>query len=133
MSCDDVDQPGWDMLTGAGRLNAAQAFDAPAESLLVSEVHEAAIQRRDGRHAVVVSGAAYGASFSNRTLQIAFGERTAASDWKTVSSSKVAVENGELGVIPGDQFNRRGVWQVRCAVQDSDGHSRESTLKITLR
>ncbi|MDP7018429.1 MAG: S8 family serine peptidase [Pirellulaceae bacterium] len=133
MNCDDLGQPGWDRLTGAGRLNAAKAFAAPAGRSLVSKVHEATIQDRNGRPAVVVTGEAYGNNFGKRTLQVAFGDSPSESDWKTVSSSDAAVENGELGAISGAQFDQRGAWYIRCLVNDSDGNTQESRLKVTLK
>ncbi|MDP6445863.1 MAG: hypothetical protein QF805_18850, partial [Pirellulaceae bacterium] len=98
-----------------------------------SKVHEATIQDRNGRPAVVVTGEAYGNNFGKRTLQVAFGDSPSESDWKTVSSSDAAVENGELGAISGAQFDQRGAWYIRCLVNDSDGNTQESRLKVTLK
>jgi subtilisin family serine protease len=126
MGCDDVEGPGWDVLTGAGRLNVAQALAADPDHLLVAKVLSAEVRRENDRRVLAISGEARGTQFERRWLQLAHGESPAAADWQTVASSHIPVDDGELGAIPAESLNRKGTWHVRCVVRDTRGTLREA-------
>ena len=133
MSCDDLEQPGWDILTGAGRLNVAKALDAEADHFLHTAVDTVTRATRADRPALEVSGRAVGTHFDRRQLQLAFGENPAEDDWSTVETSRDTVADGTLGYIPGDRFDRLGTWSIRSLVQDSRGAVREARGTIVIR
>ena len=68
MSADDLEQPGWDRLTGAGRLNAAKALAADSDHSLETRVTRTTIGSRAGQPALVVDGTVSGTHFRRRWL-----------------------------------------------------------------
>jgi subtilisin family serine protease len=132
MSCDDVEGPGWDVLTGAGRLNVAKAAAADPDHLLVAKVLKAEVRQRNGRRVLTVSGEARGTHFADRSLQLAYGKSPAANDWRTIESSRQSVADGELGQVPGESLNRKGTWHVRCVVRDTRGTTREASTTFEI-
>ena len=133
MSCDDVERPGWDILTGAGRLNAAKALTADPDHFLHTALHQVTLSRVNGQPALEVFGTAAGTHFRGRWLQVAFGEYPAENAWTTIQFSREPVRDGTLGYVPGDRLDRRGVWCIRSLVDDSRGLVRQSRMVVDLR
>jgi hypothetical protein len=132
MSCDDVDQPGWDVSTGAGRLNAARALHADPKHFLHTQITNIAKEQREGKPVVVVSGAAIGTHLRTRKLLVAFGKNPGRDDWKEVYSSRNVIVEGVLGEVPATTFGRRGVWSVRTVVEDEKGATRLATVAVEI-
>ncbi|MBI5761472.1 MAG: S8 family serine peptidase [Planctomycetales bacterium] len=132
MSCDDVEGPGWDVLTGAGRLNVAKAAAADPDHLLVAKILKAEVRQRNGKRVLTVSGEAKGTHFADRSLQLANGKSPTANDWKAIESSRLPVADGELGDIPGESLNRKGTWHIRCVVRDTRGTTREASTTFEI-
>jgi subtilisin family serine protease len=132
MSCDDVDQPGWDVSTGAGRLNAANALKADPDHFLQAQITNVEPGRFEGERVVTVSGKAFGTHFKQRRLLIAFGKSPGKDDWKEVQLEKEAVTDGLLGRIPASKFNQKGVWSVRCIAEDDKGMKRLATVVVEI-
>src|SRR5262249_57226531 len=74
MSCEDVDQPGWDVSTGAGRLNAARALKADPNHFLHTQITDVEKARFEGQTVLTVRGQAVGTHFRARKLLIAVRE-----------------------------------------------------------
>ena len=133
MSCDDVGQPGWDVLTGAGCLNATRALAVNPNHLLETRITGTEAVSQDGSRFMRVSGLAVGSDLRRRRLQIAFGRNPADTDWTTVATETTPVVSGPLGNIPGSRFSQRGTWSIRSIAEDSRGTTREARIRITLR
>ncbi|QDT97141.1 S8 family peptidase [Gimesia aquarii] len=133
MSCDDIESPGWDILTGAGRLNAAKALKADSDHYLGTKILKVSSRNQNGQRTLVVPGEASGTQFKRRWLQLAFGTNPGDSDWQTITVNEVPVNNGILGEIPGTLLNRRGTWTIRSTVQDSRGTVRQAQVTIRIK
>jgi Flp pilus assembly secretin CpaC len=133
MSCDDVGQPGWDVSTGAGCLNAARALAVNPNHLLETRITGTETVSREGSRFLRVSGLAVGSDLRQRRLEIAFGRNPADGDWTTVATESTPVAAGLLGDIPGSRFDQRGTWSIRSIAEDNRGATREARIRITLR
>lgn len=133
MSCDDVEQPGWDIRTGAGRLNALRALQTDPDYFLEARVARVELASGGDAHGLAVYGAARGTEFAGWRLEIAPGDQPADGAWTTVAEGHEPVRDGLLADVPGTRFDRRGPWWVRAVATDRKGARRESRMRITLR
>lgn len=135
MSCDDLEDKGWDRNTGYGRINFKKALNADPDYLLQSRITGAKVIRREKTRYLEVFGLADGTHFRRRILQIAFGENPKEEDWKTVGWGQNPVKevNGLLETIPVAKFDKPGRWSIRLIVQDRKGQQRESRGTINRR
>jgi subtilisin family serine protease len=131
MSADDVEVPGWDRFTGAGRLNAARALRADPGRYLLARVTAVRPAREGTQTVVQVHGAAVGHDFRSYTLELAKGE--APGTWKRVGAERTAqVEDGLLGSIPIREITSRGTWTIRVVARDHAGTQREARGTLTV-
>ncbi len=116
-SADDVEEPGWDQFTGAGRLNANAALKADPDYFLTAKVTQVTPVKVDGKTAIQVSGTAVGSQLKNYELQLGQGEQP--SSWKTVAKVEGrTVEDAVLGTFPVKEITAKGKWLVRVVAQD---------------
>ncbi len=116
-SADDVEEPGWDQFTGAGRLNANAALKADPDYFLTAKVTQVTPVKVDGKTAIQVSGTAVGSQLKNYELQLGQGEQP--SSWKTVAKVEgKTVEDAVLGTFPVKEITAKGKWLVRVVAQD---------------
>ncbi len=132
MSADDVETPGWDQLTGYGRLNARKALEADPDYFLFAELHKAAPVKDAGRVVLQVSGTASGSRFAGYHLEIGQGENPAS--WRRAGKLAAGqVQDGILGTLGFEDFGAPGRWSVRLVAQDSRNFTRESRVSLTLQ
>jgi subtilisin family serine protease len=132
MSADDVEAPGWDQLSGYGRVNARKALEADREYYLYAELHRVAPAKETGRTIVQVLGTAAGSDWGNYRVEIGQGEDPAT--WR--QAGKLAggqVKDGLLGTLTQGDFGAGGKWSVRVVAQDKKGRTKESRTSITLQ
>jgi subtilisin family serine protease len=116
-SADDVEEPGWDQFTGAGRLNAVAALKADPNYFLTAKVTQVAPVKVDGKTAIQVSGTAVGSQIKSYELQLGQGEQP--TTWKTVAKVEgKTVEDAVLGTFPVKEITAKGKWLVRVVAQD---------------
>jgi subtilisin family serine protease len=131
MSADDVAVPGWDQLTGAGRLNAVKALRADPDWYLLARLDALRPTREAGRTVVEVLGSVGGSDLGGYRLELGRGE--APERWKPIGGVRAeAVPEGRLGGIPVGEITARGAWTVRVVAEDRKGNRRESrgTLNV---
>jgi subtilisin family serine protease len=131
MSADDVAIPGWDLFTGAGRLNAVRALQADPDWHLVARLDAVRPIREAGRTVVEVLGSVTGSDLAGYRLELGRGETP--ERWKPIGDLRTtAVPEGRLGVIPVSEITARGEWTVRVVAEDRKGNRRESrgTLNV---
>jgi len=132
MSADDIEAPGWDQLTGYGRLNARKALEADPEYYLYAELHRLAPAREAGRTVIQVFGTATGSHEPSYALEVGEGENP--TSWR--KAGKLAggrVEDGLLGTLFRSDFGASGKWTVRVVAQDRKGLQRESRSILNLQ
>jgi subtilisin family serine protease len=132
MSADDVETPGWDQLTGYGRLNARKALEADPDYHLYAEVHKVAPGREGGRTVVQVFGTIMGSHLGNYHLEVAQGENP--TTWR--KAGKVVggqVEDGLIATFSQADFGSAGKWTIRLVAQDTKGKQRESRGTLTIK
>jgi len=116
-SADDVEEPGWDNFTGAGRVNALAALKADPNYFLTAKVTQVAPVKVDGKTAIQVSGTAIGSQFKGYELQIGQGDKP--SSWRSVLKvDGKSVDDGVLGTFPVKEITAKGRWLVRVVAQD---------------
>ncbi|MBI4227552.1 MAG: S8 family serine peptidase [Candidatus Omnitrophica bacterium] len=118
-SADDVGQPGEDLFTGAGRVNAQQAVGmavAPLAARIIAP-HPA----EELTPVVQVFGTAAGPQWLNYTLEYGLGLRPAS--WHALVTSTTQVYEGLLGLwdtrrLPVDEY---GLYTLRLRARTRDG------------
>lgn len=124
-SADDIEVPGWDQYTGAGRLNIARALFTNPNDFLTARVSAIQPVQARGQTVVRVSGTAAGNRLASYQVQLGQGESP--TGWKTVATEKgKSVEGAVLADIPLKEITARGKWTIRLIVQDSAGKTREA-------
>ncbi len=132
MSADDVETPGWDQLTGYGRLNARKALEADPDYYLYSEIHRVLPTRDQGRSVIQVLGRVTGSRLDRYEIQLGRGEDP--TSWKTVIMERGRpVDDGVLGAIPGREITALGHWTVRLLAYDTNGQVRESRGRLNVQ
>lgn len=131
-SADDVEVPGWDQITGAGRLNIARAALSNPNASLVAKVARIEPGQVGGQPAVQVFGTADGTTLKSYQVQLGRGE--APTSWKTVAvQADKSVEDGLLAAFPQREITARGKWSVRVIVQDASGRTREARGSLDIQ
>jgi prepilin-type N-terminal cleavage/methylation domain-containing protein len=133
MSCDDLGQPGWDIETGAGLLNAKRALEADPEHFLHTRITKVSLGKQGDKEALEVRGQAEGTHLRVRRLEVAFGKEPARDAWETVFEVRDGVGDGLLGHIPGSRFKQKGTWSIRSVVEDSRGTMRQAVVTIQIQ
>ena len=132
MSADDVESPGWDQLTGYGRLNARKALEADPDYYLYAEVHKLTPAREQGRSVVQISGTVAGSHLERYEIQL--GQGANPSNWKTaVTEQNRTVRDNVLGAIPVSEITSRGQWVVRLLAHDTAKKTRESRGSLNVQ
>jgi subtilisin family serine protease len=132
MSADDIESPGWDQLTGYGRLNARKALEAEPDYHLYAELHKLTPAKDGGRTVIQALGTVGGSHWGNYRIEIGEGDNPVS--WK--NAGKLAggqVNDGLLATLAPQDFGKTGKWTVRVVAQDQRGLNRESRLSVTLQ
>jgi subtilisin family serine protease len=131
MSADDVEVPGWDLYTGAGRLNAIRALQADPDWYLIAQVKEVQPVREGGRTVIQVRGTVVGSRLAGYRLELGKGE--APPTWKPLGREVTApLEDGVLGTIPISEITSRGQWTIRVVARGASGEQREARGTLTV-
>lgn len=131
MSADDLEVPGWDQFTGAGRLNAAKALRADPDWYLLVKVKAVQPVREAGRTVVRVDGTVVGSDLTRYVIEL--GQGASPTSWKRVGAEQTqAVEDGALGVVPVREITARGAWVIRVVAEDGRGNRREARGTLTV-
>jgi subtilisin family serine protease len=132
MSADDVEAPGWDQLTGYGRLNARKALEADPDYFLYAELHRITPAKEGGRTVLQVFGTAAGSQLGSYHLEVAQGEKP--TSWRNAGQvTGGQVRDNVLGTLTQSDFAGGGKWTVRLVAQDKKGLTRESRSTLTLQ
>jgi len=132
MSADDIDTPGWDRNTGAGRLNAAAALRADPDWYLRVQVQSVQPVRDGTRTVIEVRGTV--AASRLRSYRVQLGQGELPSSWKSIGPAYTRrVANGVLGAIPTTEITSAGRWTIRVLAQDASGAVREARGALTIR
>jgi hypothetical protein len=132
MSADDVDSPGWDQLTGYGRLNARKALEADKDYYLYVELYRVAAAREGGKTVLQVFGTAKGSHWGSYHLEVGQGENP--TSWKKAGQlTGGQVDDSVLGTLTRGDFGAAGKWAIRLVAEDRRGIVRESRTVFTLQ
>lgn len=132
MSADDVDAPGWDQLTGYGRLNARKALEADPDYYLYAELHRLAPAKDGGRTLIQAFGTVAGSQLGDYHLEVGQGENP--TSWRKAGQvGGKPVRDNVIGTLTQGDFGGGGKWTVRMVAQDRKGTVRESRTIVTLQ
>jgi subtilisin family serine protease len=132
MSTDNVESPGWDQLTGYGRLNARKALEADPDYYLYAELHRVAPAKEGGRTVIQAFGTATGSHWGDYHLEVGQGENPTA--WRQAGKAVGGqIKDNLLSTLTQGDFGGSGKWTVRLVTQDKKGLTRESRAGITLQ
>jgi subtilisin family serine protease len=132
MAADDVDTPGWDRHSGAGRLNAAAALRADPDWFLRVRVTAVQPVREGSTTLIQVRGSVTGTGLTAYRIELGQGETP--SGWKTIGGDRPAQSESEiLGTIPATEITAAGQWTVRVVARDARGNAREARAALTIR
>ncbi|MGH7828336.1 MAG: S8 family peptidase [Candidatus Binatia bacterium] len=131
MSADDIDSPGWDQLTGYGRLNAKKALESDPEYYLYVELHRLVPTKESGRTVLQLFGTATGNRFGSYHIEVGQGEKP--KQWRRAGRlAGGQVKDDLLGSLTFGDFGGSGKWTIRLVAQDSKQLTRESRTAIAV-
>ena len=129
----DIEEPGWDVRSGAGLLNARGALTAKKDKILTARITK--IEKVDeGKKKVSykIYGVASGGLFKDYSLSVGKGKKP--KKWSSVSlPSKEAKVYGLLGTVDSKSMKGFGTWNIRLTVNSSDGNFKEVYLPFPKR
>ena len=115
-SARDIENPGWDQLTGYGLLDARAALKADPDYYTIARIGKIKPIRQNGKVVIAVSGSSSSSDYRDAWLELGFGEKPR--KWKKVSGSIAnGSENTTLARISAKQITKRGKWTVRLIVK----------------
>ncbi len=128
----DIEEPGWDVKSGAGLLNASRALRAERGNLLDARI--TGVEKADkgrGNYEYRVYGVASGDAFKGYTLSIGKGKKP--KEWKVIDQGDGEVLHGLLGVIKKEDLKGLKGWgrvKVRLEVEGADGKVKGVVLDL---
>jgi subtilisin family serine protease len=132
MSADDIEAPGWDLLTGYGIVNARKALEADPNYYLYAELHRIAPAQEGGRTVIQVFGTAMGSDWGDYHFEVGQGENP--TSWHPAGKAVGGqIKDNLLGTLTQGDFGASGRWTVRMVAQDKKVLTRESRSSITLQ
>lgn len=133
-SATDVSDPGWDQLTGYGRVDALAALQADREYFIEARIHGFNVEQRKEGTVVVVSGTATANEFASADVMLGLGDNP--DRWRRLNTLKAEVKGTELAAIPAAAFaapkGAPKTFTVRLIVKHKDGSSREVRFGLEL-
>jgi subtilisin family serine protease len=133
MSADDVETPGWDELTGYGRLNAHKALEADPDYYLYCELHKLTPARQEGRNVVKVIGTVAGSQLERYEVQLGQEGQDPSSLKTLVTTHGRTVNSSQVGSFSDGEITSRGKWVVRLVAYDATGKLRESRSTMSVQ
>ncbi len=134
MSADDIEAPGWDQLTGYGRLNARKALEADPDYYLYCELHKLTPAQDDqGQRVIQVLGTVAGSQLDRYEIQLGKQGEDPANLKTDVTKRSKTVESNLLGAFPVGEISGKGEWVVRVAAYDTAGKVRESRSVLNVQ
>lgn len=130
-SAKDVGEPGWDQLTGYGRVDAYSALKADQDYFIEARIHGFTVEQRNGETLLVVSGIANANKFASAEVMLGPGDEP--QRWRRVATLKKGQADGELAEIPASVLQGGPkTFTVRLIVKHRDGSSREIRFGLEL-
>lgn len=132
MSADDIEDPGWDLATGYGLVNARKALEADPNYYLYAELHRIAPAREGNRTVIQVFGTVGGSQWGDYRVEVGQGENPAS--WRPVGRlAGGQIRENLLATLTPQDFGGTGMWSVRVVAQDRQGQMRESRQTLNLQ
>lgn len=130
-SARDIEAPGFDHLTGYGRLDAVAALAADPSFFVEAAITRVEVAQGANGPVARVLGTVDAESFAGARIEIGAGERPAA--WKAVPGGPTKpVQEGVLGEIPASAFQGAAVWTLRVIASHANGRTREARYLLRL-
>ncbi|MDP3773757.1 MAG: S8 family serine peptidase, partial [Gemmatimonadales bacterium] len=126
----DLDQPGWDPMTGYGLLDAKAALSGDAKRAVVVFPTEVLISRAGKKKvsAVDVYGVVAGAS----SYEVSVGEGRNPSEWTPIARGDRPIQFGLIGHVDGERFKGAKEWTIRITATGADGTRRVADVPVSL-
>lgn len=125
----DLDQPGWDPMTGYGLLDAKAALSGDAARAVVVLPTEVLISRTGKKkiNAVDVYGVVVAASY-----EVSVGEGRNPSAWTPIARGDRPIRFGLIGRVDGERFKGAKEWTIRITATGADGTQRIAVVPVSL-
>lgn len=131
-SADDIYYPGWDQVSGYGRLNAKKALNADPEYYSLIKINRVTFAREEGTVVVQVYGTAVISDFKEAWLEMGFGKKP--KKWKRIGKKlKNSITNGLVGKIYAKEFKKEGRYSIRIMAKTEKHGIKESWGKIDIK
>jgi len=125
----DVDFPGNDKYTGNGMVDARAALSVGADFSVKAEITSVVLEPADAPVVAHVYGTVDASDFKRAWMQIGPGENPGG--WRYVGPKrKYPIRDGELALIPINQFYGSELWQVVINVEHKNGVVKRAVFPI---
>lgn len=132
MSARDVEAPGWDRLTGYGRLDAGAALAADPKFFLDARINRVEAVRAGEQLRLRVIGVADGDGLKGAWLELGSGENP--KRWRRVSDTlRIPVRHGVLWEVPATELRGGDRWTLRVIAEHENGRRREARHALNVR
>ncbi len=130
-SARDVEAPGWDPLTGYGRVDARAAMSADPEWFVEARLDGARVQKQGNAVVLELLGTADANRFTRARLERGAGENP--EQWQQTGEALTrTVRDGVLFRLQPTELSGSKVWILRMVVEHEDGSAREARYRLNL-
>lgn len=130
-SAEDVEDTGFDRLTGHGLVDARAALTADVNYRIEALIDGVEVVQAGGRVLIQVNGTADADKLGKAYIEIGMGEAPA--KWTTVINPiEGPVRSGSLGQFDAGHLAGSAVWKIRVVVRHADGSYRVNVFRLQL-
>ncbi len=130
-SARDIDEPGFDWLSGYGMLDAAAAVKADPAYFVDARLTDVGLVERGGQNFLQPLGTASANRFKRAWIEI--GQGVDPKKWvKASAEMKKGVTEGALALVDVQHFKSGGDWTLKLVVEHHSGKRREARYKLAL-
>ena len=130
-SARDIEDPGFDWLTGYGMLDAAAAIKADPAFFVDARLTDVGLVERNGQSFLQPVGTAVSDKFKRAWIEV--GQGKSPKKWvKASAEMNKGVTDGALALVGVQHFTGGGDWTLKLVVEHRDGRRREARYSLAL-
>ena len=130
-SAKDIEEPGFDWLTGYGLLDAAAAIKADPAFFVDARLGDVGLVEQGGQNFLQPVGTASADKFKRAWIEV--GQGKSPKKWvKASADMSKGVTEGALALVGVQHFTSGGDWTLKLVVEHKNGRKREARYTLAL-